>query len=108
MWARLDIVLGLLAGIAAAVLILGGVLVLAPEALPTATPAPLPTFAATPAPPSQPPATVPPSEAAPSPSEFIGGDEARRGNPWLASVPGVRLLTAAGPGSGGQPAGTGP
>lgn len=40
MWARLSIVFGLLAGIATAALILGGIFAFAPEPVPTATPAP--------------------------------------------------------------------
>jgi thiol-disulfide isomerase/thioredoxin len=40
MWARLSIVIGLVAGIAAAALLLGGILALAPEPAPPVTPAP--------------------------------------------------------------------
>jgi hypothetical protein len=40
MWARLSIVVGLVAGIAAAALLLGGILAFAPEPAPPVTPAP--------------------------------------------------------------------
>lgn len=42
MWARLSIVAGLIAGIAAAALVLGGILAFAPEPVPVVTPAPQP------------------------------------------------------------------
>lgn len=41
MWPRLSILVGLVAGVATAALLLGGILVLAPEAVPSATPAPV-------------------------------------------------------------------
>ena len=40
MWARLSIVVGLVAGIAVAALLLGGILAFAPEPAPPVTPAP--------------------------------------------------------------------
>jgi cytochrome c biogenesis protein CcmG, thiol:disulfide interchange protein DsbE len=52
MWPRLSIVLGLLAGIATAALVLGGIVALAPEPAPFATPTPLPSLVATSASPS--------------------------------------------------------
>jgi thiol-disulfide isomerase/thioredoxin len=45
MWARLSIVAGLIAGVATAVLVLGGILAFAPEPTPVATPAPQPSVA---------------------------------------------------------------
>lgn len=48
MWPRLSIVAGLLAGVAVAVLILGGIVALAPDQAPTVTP--VPTFATPPSP----------------------------------------------------------
>jgi thiol-disulfide isomerase/thioredoxin len=45
MWARLSIVVGLVAGIATAALVLGGILAFAPEPAPVATPAPRPSLA---------------------------------------------------------------
>lgn len=45
MWPRLSIVAGLVAGIATAVLVLGGILAFAPEPAPSATPAPQPSLA---------------------------------------------------------------
>jgi thiol-disulfide isomerase/thioredoxin len=46
MWARLSIVAGLVAGIAVAALVLGGILAFAPEPVPAVTPAPQPSVAA--------------------------------------------------------------
>ncbi len=46
MWARLSIVAGLIAGIAAAALVLGGILAFAPEPAPVVTPAPQPSVGA--------------------------------------------------------------
>jgi len=45
MWARLSIVAGLIAGVATAVLVLGGILAFAPEPIPVATPAAPPSVA---------------------------------------------------------------
>ena len=45
MWARLSIVAGLIAGVATAALLLGGILAFAPEPTPAATPAPQPSVA---------------------------------------------------------------
>jgi thiol-disulfide isomerase/thioredoxin len=45
MWPRLSILAGLVAGIATAVLVLGGILAFAPDPVPTATPAPQPSLA---------------------------------------------------------------
>jgi hypothetical protein len=83
MWPRLAIVIGFLAGIATAALILGGVLAFAPEPVPT--PTPVPTFVPTPTPtptPSPTPTPEPSESAAPSgpaanPSEVPVGGEGR-------------------------------
>lgn len=65
MWPRLVLVVGFIAGVAAAALILGGILVLAPEPVPSATPAPtvLPTASPEPSPT---PTPVPSPSVAPS------------------------------------------
>jgi hypothetical protein len=57
MWARLSILAGLLAGVAAAVLVIGGILAFAPEPGAAATPPP---------PPSASPSVVPEPTASPS------------------------------------------
>ena len=80
MWPRLAIVVGLLAGVATAALILGGILAFAPEPVPTPTPAP--TFLPTPSPsPSPTPSPTPPPSDSPepsvSPSDAPVGGEAR-------------------------------
>jgi len=81
MWPRLAIVIGFIAGIATAALILGGVLAFAPEPVPSPTPAPTfvpaPTPTPTPTPTPEPSETAAPSEPAASPSEVPVGGEAR-------------------------------
>ena len=81
MWPRVAIVIGLLAGVATAAVILGGVLAFAPDPVPTPTPVPtfVPTAAPTPTPtPTPSPSTSPPpSEPAASPSGPPVGGEAR-------------------------------
>jgi len=81
MWPRVAIVIGLLAGVATAAVILGGVLAFAPEPVPTPTPVPtfVPSAAPTPTPtPTPVPSTSPPpSGPASSPSEPPVGGEAR-------------------------------
>jgi hypothetical protein len=79
MWPRVAILLGLLAGVATAALILGSILAFAPEPVPSPTPAP--TFVPTPSPsPTPTPSPTPePSESAaptPAPSESapVGGE----------------------------------
>lgn len=78
---RLAIVVGLLAGVATAALVLGGILAFAPEPVPT--PTPVPTFVPTPSPTPTPTPTPEPSQsAAPSapaasPSEVPVGGEGR-------------------------------
>ncbi len=57
MWPRLSILAGLVAGVATAVLVLGGILAFAPEPVPTSTPAPQPSVAV---------ASGTPSEGAPT------------------------------------------
>ena len=81
MWPRVAIVIGLLAGVATAAVILGGVLAFAPDPLPTPTPVPtfVPSAAPTPTPtptpvPSRSP---PPSGPASSPSGPPVGGEGR-------------------------------
>jgi hypothetical protein len=66
MWPRLAIVAGLLAGVATAALLIGGVLTLAPEPAPSTTPVPtlVPTAVPEPSPSPQTPSPVP--SAAPS------------------------------------------
>ena len=87
MWPRLALVAGFVAGVAAAALILGGVLVLAPEPVPAATPMPTivptappePTPTPTPLPtPSIAPSVVPsPAPSVlPSGSPVVGGEGA--------------------------------
>jgi hypothetical protein len=81
MWPRVAIVIGLLAGVATAAVLLGGILAFAPDPLPTPTPVPtfVPTAAPTPTPTPTPlPSTSPPpSQPAASPSEPPVGGEAR-------------------------------
>ena len=81
MWPRVAIVIGLLAGVATAAVILGGILAFAPDPVPTPTPVPtfVPTAAPTPTPtPTPSPSTSPPpSEPAASPSGPPVGGEAR-------------------------------
>jgi hypothetical protein len=84
MWPRLALIVGFVAGVAAAALILGGILVLAPEPVPSATPVPtlVPTASPEPSPtptpvpsPSVAPSTAPSGPAAlPSGSPPVGGD----------------------------------
>ena len=66
MWPRLSIVAGLFAGIAVAVLVLGGIVALAPDQAPAATP--VPTFVAS----ASPAASVVPSVALASPTTTAG------------------------------------
>lgn len=81
MWPRLAIVVGLLAGVATAALILGGILAFAPDPVPS--PTPVPTFVPSPSPSPTPSATPEPSpseapsEPAASPSEVPVGGEGR-------------------------------
>lgn len=80
MWPRLAIVVGLLAGVATAVLILGGILAFAPDPVPTPTPAP--TFVPTPTPeptptPSPTPTPIPSAVPSENPSDEPVGGEAR-------------------------------
>jgi len=72
MWSRVAVLAGLLAGVAVAALVLGGVLLLAPE--PVTSPTPVPTIVASPRP-SEPsaPDTPPPPTVAPS---IVGGEGA--------------------------------
>jgi hypothetical protein len=64
MWPRLAILVGLLAGVATAALILGAILAFAPDPVPT--PTPVPTFVPTPTPtPTPTPAVPPPGGGAP-------------------------------------------
>ena len=87
MWPRLALIVGFVAGVAAAAVILGGILVLAPEPVPSATPvptilptaAPEPTPSPTPAPtpsiaPSRAPSVAP--SALPPGSAPVGGEGA--------------------------------
>ncbi len=88
MWPRLVLIAGFIAGVAAAALILGGILVLAPEPVPSATPVPtlVPTASPEPSPtptpvpsPSVAPSTEPSGPAAlPSGSPPVGGEGAVR------------------------------
>jgi hypothetical protein len=81
MWPRVAIVIGLLAGVATAAVILGGILAFAPDPVPT--PTPVPTFvptkppAPTPTPTPVPSTSPPPSGPAASPSEVPVGGEGR-------------------------------
>jgi len=81
MWPRVAIVIGLLAGVATAAVILGGILALAPDPVPT--PTPVPTFVPSAAPPPTPTPTPvpstspPPSGPATRPSARPVGGEAR-------------------------------
>jgi hypothetical protein len=79
MWPRVAIVIGLLAGVATAAVILGGILAFAPDPVPTPTPVPtfVPSAAPTPTPTPTPVPSTPPSEPAASPSEPPVGGEAR-------------------------------
>src|SRR5262245_29368180 len=81
MWPRLAIVVGLLAGVATAALILGGILAFAPDPAPTPTPVPTfvptPTPSPTPTPTPEPSESVAPSGPAASPSEVPVGGEGR-------------------------------
>lgn len=74
MWARLSIVAGLIAGIAAAALVLGGILAFAPEPVPAVTPAPQPSVGAA----SPPTGAEPSADAGPSgsPGASPGGSDA--------------------------------
>lgn len=64
MWSRLSIVIGLLAGVATAALVLGGIVAFAPEPAPAVTPAPTLAFAS-----ASPSESLSPSESmSPSPS----------------------------------------
>jgi thiol-disulfide isomerase/thioredoxin len=60
MWSRLSVVVGLLAGVATAALIIGGIVTLAPDPVPTPTPPPTA--------PASPPATAGPPTATGSPA----------------------------------------
>ena len=81
MWPRMAIVIGFLAGIATAALILGGVLAFAPEPVPPPTPVPtfvpMPTPTPTPTPTPEPSESAAPSGPAASPSEVPVGGEGR-------------------------------
>ena len=80
MWPRVAIVIGLLAGVATAAVILGGILAFAPDPVPTPTPVPtfVPTAPPSPTPtPTPVPSSPPPSAPAASPSEVPVGGEAR-------------------------------
>ena len=79
MWPRLAILVGLLAGVATAALLLGGILAFAPEPVPTPTPVPtfVPTPSPTPTPTPEPSESAAPSEPAASPSEVPVGGEGR-------------------------------
>ena len=77
MWPRVALVAGLLAGVAAAALVLGGILILAPEPTPSLTPAPtvVPSAAPSGAPASAAPGSAAPGTApAPSGSDPVGGE----------------------------------
>ena len=80
MWPRVAIVIGLLAGVATAAVILGGILAFAPDPVPTPTPVPtfVPTAPPSPTPtPTPVPSSPPPSAPAASPSEVPVGGEGR-------------------------------
>jgi cytochrome c biogenesis protein CcmG, thiol:disulfide interchange protein DsbE len=69
MWPRLSIIAGLLAGVAAAALVIGGILVLAPEPGAAATPPPQPSVSLGPQPTASPtPAGTAAASGSPSPS----------------------------------------
>ena len=99
MWARLSIVAGLVAGIAVAALVLGGILALAPDPLPASTPvptspiatsSPTPTEIATSSP--SPTASAVPSASAADVSLHIGGPALPLSDPAAALgkiLPGV-------------------
>ncbi len=80
MWPRVAIVIGLLAGVATAAVILGGIVAFAPDPAPSPTPVPtfVPSAAPTPTPTPTPlPSTSPPpSGPGSSPSEVPVGGEA--------------------------------
>jgi thiol-disulfide isomerase/thioredoxin len=69
MWSRVAIIAGLLAGVVAAAILVGGILTLAPEGLPSPTPPPT----VVPAPPAS---EAPPSLTAPGTSPPVGGEGA--------------------------------
>jgi thiol-disulfide isomerase/thioredoxin len=72
MWPRLSIIAGLLAGVAAAALVIGGILVLAPEPGAAATPPPQPSVSLGPDPtPSPTPASTPAGSGSPSSSPSV-------------------------------------
>jgi peroxiredoxin len=64
MWPRLSIIAGLLTGVAVAALVIGGILVLAPEPVAAPTPAPVPSVSL--GPPSPSPSPSPSATASPS------------------------------------------
>ena len=72
MWPRLSIVAGLVAGIATAVLVLGGILAFAPDPVPSATPAPQPSLATASAGPT--PGTSGGASTSPGPSAAASDD----------------------------------
>ena len=73
MWSRLAILGGLLVGVAAAALILGGILALAPDPVPAPTPMPTLVPTLSPEPTARPEPTPPPSP--PVGGEARAGDE---------------------------------
>jgi peroxiredoxin len=76
MWPRLSIVAGLVAGIATAALLFGGLLLLTPDLAPALTPAPQPSLVASASPAVSPPpaAGASPSSDAPGPSASVDPD----------------------------------
>ena len=87
MWARLSIVAGLVVGVAVAGLVLGGILVLAPD--PAPTPTPTPSFA-TASPTHAPPSATPSAVASTAPSASLGDAPFHIGQPAPAlAVPQV-------------------